>query len=150
MTSIISTKDVRGVIPFGVPTDIVTLVSSYIHPEVKAVAEKYYDKFLDDVGEEDLLPKDIFLDKIVTCFIMLVGSSFEDFLNRNKTLLVDSGIGCVHFLANAIYENLQLSKIYEIFPFIEFVYDSLEILGKKENYIKDDADLESYTESLWV
>jgi hypothetical protein len=102
------------------------------------------------VGGEDLLPKDIFLDKIVTCFIMLVGSSFEDFLNRNKTLLVDSGIGCVHFLANAIYENLQLSKIYEIFPFIEFVYDSLEILGKKENYIKDDADLESYTESLWV
>jgi hypothetical protein len=150
MSSAISAKDVREVIPMGVPTDIATLVSSYIHPEIKTIAEKYYNKFLDDVGGEDLLPKDIFLDKIVTCFIMLVGSSFEDFLKGHKTLLIDSGIGCVHFLANAIFENLQLSKIYEIFPFIEFVYDSLEILGKKENYIKDGVDLESYTESLWL
>jgi hypothetical protein len=155
--SICSKKDVREVIPPVVPTDISNLITDYVCPEIKNAAEKLYDEVVYEIINLEFCPKEFFVEKMVKKFIENVGSSFQDFLKKNDKLLKDQGFEAINIISDEISGTFLPKRILNMhdtfdvtYPFHEFVYKTLEKLGKKEGYVGEDDSLDEYTDSLYI
>lgn len=149
-------KDLRGVIPKEVPTDIVNLISDYLHEDVREAAHKLYEKMIPTLFLPGFVDEETFVEAVTDKFIKRYGSNFKSFMKKYKKDIEKYGEESFGEIVDELdadmfpkeehrYGDAELS-----FMLIDFVTNLLRQMAIKEKYIKKDDNIYVFMESLKI
>lgn len=155
----IKSRHVRESIPKAVPTDITTLVSTFLHNEIKQAAGKLYDDLIPMITNPKLVNKEQFINVMTDTFVETLGPDFKSFIAKYHQEFEKHGFDAIYDIWEPIVDSFRPTRsddtLWAQFPdrtlnlaFKDFVINTLELMGQREGFFE--SDIMEYLDPLMI